>query len=125
MMKLETLVGWLESQPPEQSYAFCTTTSCLLAQYFRAQGADVYSLGTRNFISTPDRHGYATEVEFPRVFNEVANGMDSQTKYSAAERTMGAAARRARGALEGYWSRATGFTGSGPTINVKQEEAHA
>lgn len=35
---LKSLVAWLETKPPEQTYRYSCNGSCLLAQYFTAMG---------------------------------------------------------------------------------------
>lgn len=35
---LQSLIAWLETQPPEQTYRYSRNDDCLLAQYFTAMG---------------------------------------------------------------------------------------
>jgi hypothetical protein len=83
---LDGLIGWLEKQPSHLIYCYTSVGSCLLAQFFRAQGYTQINLNPYWFWHGPD----STKQEYPAAFNEIALGEP---------RTYGSALERARAAL--------------------------
>ena len=86
-MKLESLIAWLETMPPEQAYNYLDVNNCLMCQYFSAKGY-------RNVFVVPSHFAYYKSrgiEEYPSIFDAIAR---DGAHY------MGAALGRARKALD-------------------------
>jgi hypothetical protein len=81
---LESLVAWLEKQPPEKSYSFLEPSTCLVAQWLISNGETNYCL-------------FSEEIEamFGGRGLEIVDGIGP-----AGEWTFGAALKRARAAAK-------------------------
>jgi hypothetical protein len=84
--KLKTLIAWLETQNPEQTYDYYAPHKCLLAQYFNSVDDDRWLVGG-GFV-----HNISTETShrMPRGFNGIAHGRASR------DNTFGKALARAQ-----------------------------
>lgn len=84
---LDTLIAWLENQPANKAYSYCSTGRCLLAQYFTAHGFANVSIGSTTIRNTqiPD-----SRRKFPDIFEHIVN---------ESPMTFGAALKRAHTAL--------------------------
>ena len=87
---LESLIAWLEKQPADKPYDYIDSTNCLLCQYFRSVGFNVYTLSGNDF----DIRGRLGFIEFPVILQNVSQG-DYETERRRAW-TYGAALARAR-----------------------------
>lgn len=87
---LSTLVAWLEARDPAQSYDYGWGDTCILAQYFSAQGFEnpFLSNDSMRYGLRSDRHGCA----LPAGFNDIANA----PRWDEYPLTFGGALRRAR-----------------------------
>lgn len=88
----QSLIDWLEKQPPEEIYDYCDTGNCLLARYYR-------SVGFTNALVTPysvilDGDHLDESKRLPEGWNEIAFGMTGSRS-----RTFAAALQRARNVL--------------------------
>jgi hypothetical protein len=86
VMSMESLVNWLEQQPPEKTYNYYSNRNCLVAQYLKSNGHEdvlIFSMGHWQDHNDIDRL-------FPIKFDDVA---------VAQPRTFGAALKRAKACL--------------------------
>lgn len=79
---LVSLIDWLETKNPDQSYTYCSSTKCLCAQYYRAKGYWFIQMSAFYFF-----HGFFESTRLPDGFNLIA----AQKPH-----TFGAALQRAR-----------------------------
>lgn len=85
MYSLASLITWLETQRPDETYCYLDHGQCLLGQYFKAQGftdVSIYSNGKWKHGDMADEY-----VRYPDIFNSIA---------LHEPRTFGAALDRAR-----------------------------
>ncbi len=97
-LSIESLIAWLEQQPPSQEYAYYCGGTCLLAQYFTAMGFQNVHMFADGFWSgdtpCPGNVGWNETscrkegTPLPRGFNAIACRGEG--------RTFGAALQRAR-----------------------------
>ena len=93
---LESLVGWLELQPANESYSYCDGQRCLLARYLRWAGvADGPSYVTASAFDKMSADGTWISRPLPAGFNAVAQGDSFVVRH-----TYGAALTRALALLE-------------------------
>lgn len=78
---LATLIAWLEKQPPEKDYDYCSAADCLIAQYLRQSGIAHYELDSGEV----DQLGWS-DIVHPNCFED--------------EWTFGAALKRARALVQ-------------------------
>lgn len=70
VMAMESLVKWLETQPPMASYDYFDHTNCLVSQYLMANGYQqvfCYAMGLFNHSENMQR-----DTHYPMEFDEVA-----------------------------------------------------
>lgn len=87
---LESLVAWLETKDPDETYYYAATGHCLIAQYFTASGIKFYAIWCNGWDSKRD-DAMIPQHPLPDHFNAVAAG--------GVGRTFGAALKRARSYL--------------------------
>lgn len=91
IFSLRSLIGWLEKQPPETTYDFSNRTTCVLAQYFRANGSpDAWCAASHvrlNGFDSPKSFFYGGQKGWNSPFHRIS--------YEG-EHTFGAALKRAR-----------------------------
>lgn len=93
-LTLESLIAWLERQPPEGRYWYLAQRNCVLARYFRAAGYTDFWIGSTTWIS--ERFG---RQSLPIEFQCVAEPEVSWRSGFGLRSTFGAALERARFAL--------------------------
>jgi hypothetical protein len=86
-LKLENLISWLETMPPDEEYSFSSRDNCLLAQFLKSCGCEEIWVGGFTF-DYDDNKG----VRIPATHSDIA---------SEGEYTFGAATLRAREAFAG------------------------
>jgi hypothetical protein len=83
---LDSLIAWLETKDPDQSYDYFSGVTCLCAQYYRAKGY-WFVLAFNIYFS----HGLGNATLLPRGFDFIA---------SVQPHTFGSALKRARAKQE-------------------------
>lgn len=90
-----TLIEWLETKDPEDTYNYARTTGCLLYQYFKAKGVAVSGVWSDDWVDTA---GYRHDL--PVGWDAIANheGMTTRSVVGMfrAMQTYGGALAKAR-----------------------------
>jgi hypothetical protein len=74
---LASLVLWLETKDPEESYTYNRSHDCMCAQYYKAKGYWMVHVGVTSFS-----HGLFGRGELPPHFNDIA--IDTPHTFGAA-----------------------------------------
>jgi hypothetical protein len=84
-LSLDSLVAWLETQPPKRRYSYRKPHACLVAQWLKASGAQEYALSVADVSALFGGRGDLVVL--------------GPLLGTASDRTFGAALVRARAAL--------------------------
>jgi hypothetical protein len=99
-IELEPLIAWLESKPKDGTYRYSNGGNCLLAQYLKAQGADVSSVGPYGY-SIRNKEGFNERFDMPDDIDDIAaggpNDPDTMTYGEALHRAYHLREQRKRG----------------------------
>jgi len=96
LLKLDSLIAWLEKKPPEEMYEYCSNGNCLLGQYFKDHGyRDVCVLSHYIYPDGPGGN-FATHRLFPLPVNisKIVQGTGSNRTKD--RHSFGMALQRAR-----------------------------
>ena len=78
---IATLISWLETKNPNESYDYCDNRECLLGQYLSAHGYKRPSVRLNNadFLD-------GETIEMPEIFRDIAigDGLRSGWNFAAA-----------------------------------------
>lgn len=97
MLSLDSLIAWLEQRPADGTYDYCSSTRCLLVQYFTAMGAKGVMVLPDRYI-TSARSLNRKEYSLPEGWEEIAIAEFRGPGYGLNPQwTYGAALQRAKG----------------------------
>lgn len=73
MLSLDNLIAWLEQRPADGTYDYCSSTRCLLAQYFTTKGLKAFSVTPG--IYTTGKYSWNEKIHLlPGGWEEIALG---------------------------------------------------
>ena len=94
LFTLGSLITWLETKDPTQTYCYRESGHCLISQYFREKGWQRFHCGPRRGHWYDVKIGDRGHMELPKHFDMIASG--HETMVRGRETTFGAALERAR-----------------------------
>lgn len=102
---LNTLIAWLETKNPTETYYYSSPSNCLLAQYYRAMGFQCVSVRPRSLFYSIGEYGFKERL--PAGFDDIAIGNCRKTDC-----TFGAALERAKA-----------YSNAGPVLRLRDRLA--